>query len=114
MLLDSILIPANPCSVVSFSVNLIILNQSDGQMVERDGKFGRYDISVEEGMGLEERMEPGWVLEVMQGQGNFSSLTGSLTTNTTSKDFLFYHIIYKSSGIYESLAEMMKVFILGK
>ena len=69
MLSDSILIPANPCSVVSFSVNLIILNQSDGEMVERDGKFGRY-ISVEEGMGLEERMEPGWVLEVMQGQGS--------------------------------------------
>lgn len=44
----------------------------------------------------------------------FSSLTISLMTNTSSKDFMFYHTTYKNSGIYESMAEMMKKFILGK
>lgn len=67
---DSTLIPASPCSVASFSMYLIFLNQSNRQMVGRDGKVGRYSISVEEGMALEERVETGWVLEMMQGQGS--------------------------------------------
>ena len=88
-----------------FSMYLTILNKSNGQMVGRDGKIGRYGISVEKGMALEERIEPGWVLELLQSQEVFSL--------TTSKDFLFYHMIPKNSGINESLLEMMK-FILDK
>lgn len=53
-----------------FSMYLTILNKSNGQMVRRDGMIGRYGISVEKGMALEERIEPGWVLELMQSQGS--------------------------------------------
>ena len=41
-------------------------------MVGRDGKIGRYGISVQKGIALEEKVEPGWVLELMQSQGSIS------------------------------------------
>ena len=49
---------------------LTILNKFNGQMVGRNGRTGRYGISVQKGMALEERIEPGWVLELMQNHGS--------------------------------------------